>query len=78
MSEWISVEDRLPDVDGSYIVMTIKSWEPGREPFRVMVMEFETREINGKTVKRWKWGDKASMWRVSHWMPLSKSPEVEA
>ena len=76
MSEWISVKDRLPDVDGSYIVMTIKSWEPGRQPFRAMVMEFETREINGKTVKRWKWGDKASMWRVSHWMPLPEPPEV--
>ena len=74
--KWISVADRLPDAPGEYLVVTLKSWSDRKEPFRVMLMEYVARQLpDGRTVTRWQWNGKVSMWRVSHWMPLPEMPK---
>ena len=73
-SGWISVKDRLPEADGPYIVMTLRSWEDA--PFRVMIMELTTERGRSGKIRRWKWGHRVSMWRVTHWMELPEPPEV--
>lgn len=69
---WVSVKDRLPEADGPYIVMTLRSWED--MPFRVMIMDLVTERGQGRKARKWKWGHKVSMWRVTHWMELPEPP----
>ena len=73
MSEWINVEDRLPETEGTYIVMTEKSWE--HVPYKVMAMEFEIKVLRGVEKRRWKWYGKLPIWPVTHWMPLPEPPK---
>lgn len=76
MSEWISIKDRLPNVDktkGDYervvvIATTGKTVKP---------LIYERARVRGKTVRRWRW-----MWdriyddqEITHWMPLPKPPK---
>ena len=75
--EWISVEDRLPDVhktksgyENAVVIAT------NGKVVRVMI--YERACIYGKTKYRWKW-----MWDtiyhgndITHWMPLPAPPEV--
>lgn len=70
--EWVSVEDRLPETEGTYIVMTEKSWE--HTPNKVMTMEYEIKTLRGVEKRRWKWYNKLPIWPVTHWMPLPEPP----
>jgi len=64
MSEWISVEDRLPEQDGYYLVNVLCELANG-----VYLAKFE----NGATFM-WHPFSKAD---VTHWMPLPEPPEVD-
>ena len=75
--EWISVKDRLPDVDkteSKFESVTVIAFVPKD---RVRPMLYERAYVRGKTVRRWKWiwyrlydGDE-----ITHWMPLPEPPK---
>lgn len=75
--EWISVKDRLPDVDkteSQFETTTVIAFMPD---CRVNPMRYERAYVRGKTVRRWKW-----MWdalyygdKITHWMPLPEPPK---
>ena len=73
--QWISVNDRLPETEGTYIVMTEKSWE--HKPYKVMAMDFEIKVLRGVEKRRWKWYGKLPIWSVTHWMPLPEPPKMD-
>lgn len=76
--QWISVEERLPDVDKTqsgyekqYVIAATKN---GVRP-----LIFERACIGNKVARRWKWA-----WDriydgspVTHWMPLPEPPEED-
>jgi len=69
MSNWISVKDRLPDKDGSYLI-AIKdnlSYYSVIRDFRVKDNKFG---INS-------WFVETSDRKITHWMPLPEPPERE-
>lgn len=71
--EWISVEDRLPEEDGTYITYTnAKGKDKG-----VIVQSLRTRNIRGNTIRRWEWQTRISPWIVTHWMPLPEPPKMK-
>lgn len=72
-SEWISVEERLPEKDGCYITYTnAKGSSNG-----VIAQSLVTRTIRGIKVRRWEWQTKISPWIVTHWMPLPEAPKMK-
>ena len=61
---WISVEERLPKVKGSYLVCG-KHWIARSEPIT--------------TIHYW-WGDswaQSTVFEITHWMPLPEPPKEE-
>ena len=76
--EWISVEDRLPDKDGKYIVY--QEWLYGNK----IEITYWTCNYNGfeehlKGKSMWynydsEWGD-YEMDDITHWMPLPENPK---
>jgi len=61
MSDWISVEDRLPDKTGWYLAHTKRTWKPfvpwfATEETKLMDLGWNTRRV------------------VAYWMPLPKHP----
>jgi len=81
-SEWISVKDRLPDVDTensrSLLCESITVTASNGKWVRPMI--YERASVRGKMVNRWKWiwdtiydGDE-----ITHWMPLPKPPKEGA
>ena len=63
MSEWISVEDRLPDDVGYYIVATVFSYAPVR-----------TGHFKRNSDNPWAYFQPGE---ITHWMPLPEPPEVD-
>lgn len=69
--KWIEVEEQLPPdnskLDGEEYLVTVvcASWEKPK----TMVMGWETCEVKGKMVKRWKWNRRIKLdsWIVTHW-----------
>ena len=66
MNEWISVNDRLPEKNGEYIVFVKFNLIPDK----VMTIRYENRYEK----------DKEKSWiiagLVTHWMPLPEPPKV--
>ena len=60
MSEWISVNDRLPDKDGPYWTFNGRDDKPSVIQQRVHMFNSKHGEFNCYT--------------VTHWMPLPKPP----
>ena len=76
MMGWISVKDRLPDVNKTKSGYE-KVYVIGATERKVRVMIYERACVRGKTVFRWKWvfdriydGDE-----ITHWMPLPELPK---
>lgn len=75
-NEWISVEDEIPsdDDDGlEFFCMTNATGKGGG----VLPLEWEVATIRGKTVRRWRWLNRISPWKVTHWMKRPAPPEKE-
>lgn len=75
--QWISVEDRLPDVAGMYIVTACDEWCSHGEGIwydTVVVVA----EYSGGC---WNWNDNGTDYDiddlVTHWMPLPEPPKGE-
>ena len=70
MSEWISVEERLPEADGEYLVLKRHNYRKDDGYMAQEVALFlRTRD------PEWVVGN---LVEVTHWMPLSEPPEVDA
>ena len=63
MSEWISVEDRLPKIDSKDVLF----YDPG---FGVKIGCY-----CGLRYDEHEWRDNSSYTNVTHWMPLPEPPE---
>lgn len=75
-NEWISVEDEIPsdDDDGlEFFCMTNATGKGGG----VLPLEWEVATIRGKTVRRWRWLNRISLWTVTHWMKRPAPPKKE-
>lgn len=77
MGDWIRMSDRLPEADGSYLVVVIQqAWKPPSRQFTcVEIMEFVARYgfwRNGE-------GDQSDAsppeFRVTHWQDVPELPE---
>ena len=66
MSEWISVKDRLPDGNGSYLVWSVADFEPSYGGWEIAMFLVEE--------KRWHFSAVDS--DITHWQPLPAPPEV--
>lgn len=70
MSEWISVNDRLPEKSGEYIVFTEKA--------HFMFLRYSKRH---KAFNAYDWERKevaeSRAIKVAHWMPIPELPKGE-
>lgn len=76
MSKWISVEDKLPDVDkNKYDHESVYVIATNGKVARPMI--YERARVRGKRVYRWKWcWDKIYDYSdITHWMPLPEPPK---
>lgn len=78
MAEWISVKDRLPNVektksDYEEVMVLATNGEVTR------AMYYERKVRYGKTVYYWKWcwGKTYNRNDITHWMPLPEPPKGE-
>lgn len=77
--EWISVKDRLPDIDkttSNYerigVIAYGKGWS--KSGYRI----YERTLVRGKTDYRWKYPwDRISDEEITHWMPLPEPPKED-
>ena len=76
--EWISVEDRLPNVCKSksgYENIGVIACVKGNNNNYVGYRIYERACVRGKTVYRWKFPwDRISDEKITHWMPLPTPP----
>lgn len=66
VQEWVSVEDRLPEESGIYIV-TANDGHAQRVSFVLWQ----------KKNRMWNLTGARSYWRVTHWMPMPQPPKGE-
>ena len=64
-SEWISVEDRLPELNKEVLVV----WTDG-------VFGFATRIETKYHEERWNWETAALVETITHWQPLIEPPKA--
>ena len=71
MNEWISVEDRLPELDTRVIVFTTNGW--------VVEMTYNSNKYARRNPKpRFEWhGSPGYSNTVTHWQPLPKPLEAK-
>ena len=70
MSEWISVDDRLPDEDYEDVIVAAKS---GQVTSAYMVTDYLEEPPKRKFDNEWE----RDMW-VTHWMPWPKHPREDS
>lgn len=73
-SEWISVEDELPEICATYLVV-VKckcAWETEWEIH--VDVAFLTEDEKWETFNDWNEGNEVV---ISHWMPLPKAPKMK-
>ena len=77
MPQWISVEERLPERNGEYIVTACDEGEPYDE-----IIWNDTVVVCAEYYKGcWTWEENSTEYSldgiVTHWMPLPEPPEIE-
>ena len=77
MPQWISVEERLPERNGEYIVTACDEGEPYDE-----ITWNDTVVVCAEYYKGcWTWEENSTEYSldgiVTHWMPLPEPPEIE-
>ena len=69
VQEWISVKDRLPVEDGTYLVYT--------ERGSVYASHFYTeKQFRSDYIREENWSQRGKV-KVTHWMPLPEPPKGE-
>lgn len=74
--EWISVKDRLPEIEGNRLprrigcLVVANTGKP-----TVTFMAYEKAMVKKRVVFRWRWKNRISPWKVTHWMPLPEPPK---
>lgn len=69
VQEWISVDDRLPEYEGTYLVYT--------EIGSIYASHFYTKKrFASGYVREAQWSQRGTV-KVTHWMPLPKPPKGE-
>lgn len=66
VQEWVSVNDRLPEESGMYIITA----NDGHAQ-RVSFVQWQKKN------RMWNLTGARSYWRVTHWMPMPLAPEVK-
>lgn len=74
MSEWISVEERLPDwpVGRTYIEVLCAT-DKGIVTAMTWAHYPDARTAKGRA-PRWEWNWKIAPFNITHWMPLPTAP----
>ena len=77
VQEWISVDDRLPDKDGCYIVTACDEGCSCGDGIWYDTVVIEAEHYKGE----WSWNENGTEYDitdlVTHWMPLPLAPEVK-
>ena len=63
--EWVSVDDRMPEISGKYIVCTKND------------KVYQTKFYSYTENKGGHWGQKDKGRSITHWMPLPKPPKMK-
>lgn len=74
MSEWISVNDRLPDCEYDWVLVSVVDWKNHKLRFVPHVAELR----KGKWVSQDDVEGDLETWahvKVTHWMPLPDPPK---
>ena len=78
MGEWISVEDRLPEDRGHYLVMLETDGNIGFEVHEHLIRIIYFGSTGWRLPQHYpKWIHEALKQEVTHWMPLPEPPEEE-
>lgn len=82
--QWISVEDRLPEIKGRYLVAVKRMARSGSYVALVRwsknLQAMDKYEFPGKDRPGWWMGDSDGFWEVTnvtHWMPLPEQPKED-
>ena len=77
VQEWVSVDDRLPDKDGCYIVTACDEGCSCGDGIWYDTVVIEAEHYKGE----WSWNENGTEYDitdlVTHWMPLPKPPKGE-
>lgn len=69
-SEWISVDERLPEYDKG-VIAHVKSGS-------VLEMKYASNKNHPRLVPRWEWMDRSvPFWEITHWMPFPPPPNAK-
>ena len=71
---WISVKDRLPETEDSYLIWPPNKYAGGVAPFSL----YDCREYKKNTFYlESEYGEVSILEEVTHWMPLPDKPAEE-
>ena len=69
-SEWISVDERLPDKDGKYLVYCVGNRELTKDRKELSIMRFNQKTKGG-------WFALSPLFKVVYWQPIQPPSEVQ-
>ena len=69
-SDWISVDERLPDEDGKYLVYCVGNRELTKDRKELSIMRFNQKTKGG-------WFALSPLFKVVYWQPIQPPSEVQ-
>jgi len=81
MNEWISVDDKMPEIDFSkekydWRVNVLAATDYGKVIYVTYSSNGYAKTENG-ALPRFEWMGKICPFKITHWMPLPAAPEVK-